>query len=161
MFMVKIEGCTVAWLACLNCSEWRLLPWYISKQHLHHCLVRDREAGESDRAMYVLLPIQLSTMLEQDRPGFMGKTCFSPFKLYLHTSGKLFLAIFMLWKCIRAKSSYHSWSENWRMYLSPRIESFRYCLLLQQQLFRPHFFLSAAWSECCQTAQHIGLVTSN
>ena len=34
--------------------ELRPLPRYISKQRLHRCLGRDHEAGESDRATYVL-----------------------------------------------------------------------------------------------------------
>ena len=66
--------------------EWRQLPQYISKQRLHCCLARDREAGKSDRAMYVLSSVQILSYVgteQSDRPGFMRKTCFSPFKPYL------------------------------------------------------------------------------
>ena len=44
-------------------------------------------------------------------------------------------------------------TDEW---ISLRSESFRYLLLLQQQLFRPHSFSQQhqSWSELCQTTQH-------
>ena len=85
--------------------KWRLLPQHIRKQRLHRCLARDREAGEMT-ATYVLI-VRTNTRYvrteRSDRPGFMRKTSFLPFKPYLQLRETLFLAISMLWECIRGK----------------------------------------------------------
>ena len=59
---------------------------------------------------------------QSDRPGFMHKTRFSPFKPYTCSSDKL-LAISMLWKCIRGKSATVAGRKTDK-YISPRSESF-------------------------------------
>ena len=124
--------------------ELRLLPRYISKQRLHRCLARDREAGESDRrATYTCFTVCSITRYVEHNNGQIGQglcvkhvsrrsspTC---------SSEELFLAISMLWKCIRGKTATVAGRKT-DEYISPRSESFRYFLLLQQQLFRPHSF---------------------
>ena len=55
------------------------------------------------------------------------------------SSKELFLAISMIRKCIRGKSATVAGRKT-DEYISPRSESFRYLLLLQKQLFRPHSF---------------------
>ena len=47
--------------------------------------------------------------------------------------------ISMLWKCIRGKSATVAGRKTDEC-ISPRSESFRYLLLVPQQLFRPHSF---------------------
>ena len=82
-----------------------------------------------------------------DRPGFMHKTHFSPFKPYLQLRqtlpSKIYAVEMHLWqKC------YCSWPENWRIHLSQKRK-----LLLPPfasvTTFRPQFFLLAT-SELCQ-----------
>ena len=91
--------------------KWRLLPQHIRKQRLHRCLARDREAGEMT-ATYVLI-VRTNTRYvrteRSDRPGFMRKTSFLPFKPYLQLRETLFLAISMLWECIRGKKKMLVW----------------------------------------------------
>ena len=123
--------------------EWKLLPRYISKQRLHRCLARDREAGESDRAKLCMFycPFNYTCYVGTERSdwrGFMHKTRFSPFKPYLQLRQTLLSNIYAVemhpWqKC------YCSWSENWRIHLSQK----------RKLPLRPQFFLLAT-SELCQ-----------
>ena len=58
---------------------------------------------------------------------------------HICSSEKLFLAISMLWKCICGKSATVAGRKTDEC-ISPRSESFRYLILVQQHLFRPHSF---------------------
>ena len=69
-------------------------------KYLYICCLAIGQEAESDRVTRVIVRIQLLTIVGtewSDRRGFMRRMCFSLFKL---------------WKCIRGKSSYCSWSEN-------------------------------------------------
>ena len=102
----------------------------------------------------------MRSIFRSDRPGFMRKTCFSPFKPYLQLRGTLPSNISMLWKCIHGKSATVAGRKTDK-YISPRSKSFHYLLLLQQQLFITTFFLTAT-SEFVKrhnTNLCIGLVT--
>ena len=71
------------------------------------------------------------------------------------SSEELFLAISMLWKCIRGKSATVAGRKTDKC-IPPRSKSFRYLLLVQQRCFRSHSFSQQhqTWSQLCQTAQH-------
>ena len=94
------------------------------------------------------------TQQRSDWPGFMRKTCLSPFKPYLQLRGTLLSNIYAVemhpWqKC------YCSWTENWRIHLSQK-RKLPLLPFASVTTFRPHSFSQQhqTWSELCQTAQH-------
>ena len=93
-----------------------MLPWYISKQCIHCCFWQEIVKPKV-LELSVLLSEQLLATIETERsdePECKRRICFSPFKPYLQLRETL---------------------------LNNRSKSFSYLPSLQQQLFRPHFFL--------------------
>ena len=166
IYVVKIEGVPVAWLVWLNRSantkyvssltmwqwgtsltyEWRLLPWYISRQRLHCCLARDREAESIRARCYCQYNYSLlwNGMVWLARG--MRTTYFSPFK-----------------PCLKLRETQYLCCENAFVakVLTVAGRKTDECILRKLPLppfasattFWTPFFLSAT-SNLCQMAQH-------
>ena len=78
------------------------------------CLARDREAAKvtGGHVCFIVRTITRYVGTERsDRPGFMRKTCFSPFKPYLQLRQTLLSNIYAV-EMHPWQKRYCSWSEN-------------------------------------------------